>query len=84
MAKRNIINFEDTFTKFYDKINTIRKFYGSSDSLEVVLALRNGDVLAVLSIGYGKSLIDELMSLRKFKCTQRRGWVAIKTFVAAP
>ena len=55
MAKRNIINCEDTFTKFYDKMNTARKFHGSSYlSLKAVLALRNDNMLTVLSNGYGK------------------------------
>ena len=31
MAKRNIYYFEDMSTKFYDKMNTVRKFDGSSN-----------------------------------------------------
>ena len=55
MKKRNFINFEVTFTKFYDKMNSVRNFDGSPirSSFKLV-ALRNGDVSAVLTTGYGK------------------------------
>ena len=47
MTKRNIINFEYSFIKEYDKTNTARKLYESLN--RAVLASYNGDVLAVLS-----------------------------------
>ena len=31
MTKPNTFNFEDAFTKFYDKMSTVRKFFGSSN-----------------------------------------------------
>ena len=65
MTKQNIINFEETFTKFYDKVSTVRKFDGSSNRGRLTLC--DGDLLVVLSTGYYKIVKYELMPLLKLK-----------------